>query len=83
MKSDAARNGGASNTGTGYLPFTEKNLSWNMREVRFINPIFVSIRSARILQLYRKPKIAYNIVSKTILDKTKEETTKLRKEVST
>ena len=22
MKSDAARNGGASNTGTGYLPFT-------------------------------------------------------------
>ena len=23
MKSDAARNGGASNTGTGYLPFTK------------------------------------------------------------
>ena len=23
MKSDAARNGGASNTGTGYLPFTD------------------------------------------------------------
>lgn len=28
MKSDAARNGGASNTGTGYLPFTKNHLSY-------------------------------------------------------
>lgn len=33
MKSDAARNGGASNTGTGYLPFTPIGRHFSLAKV--------------------------------------------------
>ena len=34
MKTDAARNGGASNTGTGYLPFTFKKTKTRTSSIR-------------------------------------------------
>lgn len=56
MKSDAARNGGASNTGTGYLPFTKIRID----EVR----VFVFLKPEKESQdgIVIIPKLALNVI---------------------